>query len=97
SIWIYTPAALERLNEQLQHLPGGDEQVRRCRRLCFSRLQQVHMSELKSGAQVAVPAELTEAVGLHDKAVLIGARDHYELWDAQRWQRYCEPAAKPVP
>ena len=44
SVWVYTPAALERLSEQLEKLPGGDERVRRCRRLCFSRMEAVEMN-----------------------------------------------------
>jgi division/cell wall cluster transcriptional repressor MraZ len=95
SIWVYTPAALERLSEQLERLPGGDEKVRRCRRLCFSRMETVEINHAL-GCMV-LPTELAQAAGMHDKAVLIGARDHYELWDAQRWQQYCEPAAPPAP
>jgi DNA-binding transcriptional regulator/RsmH inhibitor MraZ len=97
SVWVYTAAALEQLNEQLQHLPGGDDQVQRCRRLCYSRFEMVEIKNGKPAISMKLPAELAEAIGLHDKAVIIGARDHYELWDAQRWQQYCKAAASSAP
>lgn len=87
-LWVYTPADLDRLNEQLERLPGGDERVHRCRRLCFSRIEKVLID---GDGRVELPAELIEAAGLKKKLVLIGARDHFELWDAERWQQYSEP------
>ncbi len=90
-LWVYTTADLERLNEKLEQLPGGEERVRRCRRLCFSRMQQVSVED---DGHMVLPGELVQAAGLNHKLVLIGARDHFELWDAERWDRYCEPGEK---
>ena len=35
-----------------------------------------------------VPERLAQFAGLNHEVVLLGVRDHLELWDAQRWQQY---------
>ena len=37
-----------------------------------------------------IPERMAEFVGLQQEAILIGVRDHFELWDAHRWQQYLE-------
>lgn len=90
-LWVYTTAALDRLMERLERLPGGEEKVRRCQRLCYSRMVKVDVDD---AGRLALPPELVQAAGLKQQLVLIGARDHYELWDAERWEKYCETGAR---
>jgi DNA-binding transcriptional regulator/RsmH inhibitor MraZ len=35
-----------------------------------------------------IPDRLLQFAGLQHEAVLIGVRDHLELWDGQRWRDY---------
>ena len=35
-----------------------------------------------------IPDRLIQFAVLQHEVILIGVRDHLELWDAQRWQRY---------
>ena len=37
-----------------------------------------------------VPERLGKFAGLQKEIVLIGVRDHLELWDAVRWQAYVD-------
>ena len=46
----------------------------------------------------AISEKLAEYAGLGKEVVLVGIDDHFELWDAARWQQYSqqkEPSLKP--
>ena len=51
----------------------------------MSRLQWVSAN---SDGVVTLPRELIEAAKLEKDVILIGVRDHLELWDAKSWQEY---------
>ena len=38
--------------------------------------------------RVVVPAYLREMAGLEDEAVIVGSRDHAEIWSPARWNDY---------
>ena len=40
--------------------------------------------------RVVVPDELLKRAGLKKDVSLVGARDHLELWDRSKWERYLE-------
>jgi MraZ protein len=85
SIWVYTEEALERLAEQLNRAPPGDP-----RALVFARLffAQTEMVPVDANGRILILDRLLEFAGLKHEVVLIGVRDHFELWDAERWQKY---------
>ena len=87
SLWLYTQAELERLAEQLDRSPATDSEARVFRRLYFAQTEQVDMDRT---GRVLVPDRLVRFAGLQHEVVLIGVRDHLELWDAARWQQFVE-------
>ena len=44
--------------------------------------------ELDRQGRVLIPAYLREETGLEGEAVVIGARDHAEIWAPKRWAEY---------
>jgi MraZ protein len=84
-LWVYTTGGVEKLAEQLDHNVASDEMARCTRRKYFSRLQRVHAT---TDGLFSLPTELIETVGFKDSVLLIGVRDHFELWDAHQWQQY---------
>ena len=84
-LWLYTQDGLERLAEKLDHAPAADAEVRVFRRLYFAQTESVDVDRT---GRILVPERLTQFAGLRHEVVLIGVRDHLELWDAQRWQEY---------
>jgi MraZ protein len=84
-LWVYTPASLERLGEQLDQRPATDADARIFRRLYFAQMEAV---DLDRSGRILVPERLLQFAGLEHEVVLIGVRDHAELWDAHRWQDY---------
>jgi len=84
-LWLYSQAGLERLAEKLDQAPATDAEVRVFRRLYFAQTEAVDVDRT---GRILVPERLVQFAGLKHEVVLIGVRDHLELWDAQRWQQY---------
>jgi MraZ protein len=90
SLWVYTQAELERLAERLDQAPATDAEARVFRRLYFAQTEQV---DLDRNGRVLVPERLMAFASLTHEVVLLGVRDHLELWDAARWQQFVEQNA----
>jgi MraZ protein len=84
-LWLYTQGGLERLAEKLDQAPATDAEARVFRRLYFAQTEAV---DLDRSGRILVPDRLAQFAGLRHEVVLIGVRDHLELWDAERWQQY---------
>jgi MraZ protein len=87
SLWIYTKDELERLSAKLDQTPATDAEARVFRRLFFAQMEEV---ELDRTGRVLIPDRLVQFAGLEHEVVLLGVRDHLELWNAQRYQAYYE-------
>src|SRR6266436_3255094 len=85
SLWVYTQTELERLAEKLDQAPATDAEARVFRRLYFAQTEAVDVD--RSG-RILLPERLAQFANLRHEVVLLGVRDHLELWDAQRWQQY---------
>src|SRR5271166_3766937 len=85
SLWLYTQDGLEQLAAKLDQAPAADAEARVFRRLYFAQTEAVDMD---GAGRVLIPERLIQFAGLGHEVVLIGVRDHLELWDANRWQQY---------
>ena len=56
------------------------------RRVLNSRAKRVDMD---GSGRIGVSAELRAAAGLAKEVVLVGNTDHFEIWDAKRWDEFC--------
>ena len=90
TLWLYTEAELEKLAAKLDQAPASDTETRLFRRLYFAQTEAVEVD--KSG-RILVPERLGKFAGLHKEVVLLGVRDHLELWDANKWQTYVDTNA----
>jgi MraZ protein len=84
-LWLYTRAGLEQLAARLDQSPATDAEARVFRRLYFAQTEAVDVDRT---GRILVPERLMQFAGLRREVVLIGVRDHLELWDAERWQQY---------
>jgi MraZ protein len=84
-LWLYTQAGLEQLAAKLDQAPATDAEARVFRRLYFAQTEAV---DIDRTGRILIPERLVQFAGLRHEVVLIGVRDHLELWDGQRWQRY---------
>jgi MraZ protein len=84
-LWIGSRQELERLSEKLDQAPDTDAAARVFRRLFYAQMEAVDVD--RSG-RILVPDRLLQHAGIQHDAVLLGVRDHLELWDAKRWQEF---------
>ena len=85
SLLIYTEASFSRLADQLAASSPTGQDVRAFSRLFFSQAERL---ELDRQGRMRVPAELVRHASLDKDAVLVGVRDHLELWDQSKWDAY---------
>jgi MraZ protein len=87
SLWLTTAASLEKLTDKMEKKTEGEDDGKLSRRHYFALTQRVAVD--KAGRFVLPPA-LAAGADLKQEVVLIGVGDHVEVWDAQRWQKYCQ-------
>ncbi len=85
SLALYTEESFARLADQLAASPPTGQDVRAFSRLFFSQAQRI---ELDGQGRIRIPPELVALASLDKEVMLVGVRDHLELWDRQRWQNY---------
>jgi MraZ protein len=79
---IHPPDEWGKVMARLEGLPIGDPAARQTTRALTSRAFPFDMD--KQGRFVLPPA-VREWAGLRDEVVIVGARDHIELWSPERW------------
>ncbi len=72
--------------------PSPNPTARRFQRYVFAGAVE---AELDGQGRVLLPAYLREAVGLTTEAVIVGSRDHAEIWSPARWTDYSRELDEP--
>ncbi|MCA9149334.1 MAG: division/cell wall cluster transcriptional repressor MraZ [Planctomycetales bacterium] len=85
SLALYTEEAFSRLAEQLASSPPTGQDVRAFSRLFYAQAERV---DLDRQGRIRIPPELVKLAALDKDVVLVGVRDHLELWDKARWEAY---------
>src|SRR5436305_13047773 len=76
-LWVFAQDNLEQLAHKLDQAPATDAEVRVFRRLFFAQMEAV---DLDKTGRVLIPDRLVRFAGLGKEVVLIGVRDHLEIW-----------------
>ena len=79
---IFPKTAWDGLSEKVAGLPIADTGSRTFQRFLFGGAFE---AELDRQGRILVPAYLREWAGLTEEAVLVGSRDHAEIWAPDRW------------
>lgn len=87
SLWLFTQDCLERQADKLDQNDSPDADGRVFRRLWFAQTEAVDVDRT---GRILLPDRLIAQSGLSHEVVLLGVRDHLELWDAKKWQEYIE-------
>lgn len=85
SLALYPSATFAKLAEQIERTSPYAPDVRAFSRMFYARSQPV---DVDPQGRLRIPAELAQLAGLEKKVVLLGVRDHLELWDQDRWEQY---------
>jgi transcriptional regulator MraZ len=82
---IHTRDGWQALQDKVAALPITVPAARLFNRQIFSGALE---SDLDKQGRVLLPAYLREEIGLASEAVVVGIRDHGEIWAPQRWSDY---------
>lgn len=85
SLSLFSESEFERVATRLQHESPHGKDVRDFSRLFFAQAQAV---ETDAQGRMRVPAELAKLAGLEGEVVILGVRDHVEIWNRLRWDAY---------
>lgn len=87
SLALYSTRGFQEMAERLgQHSPTARD-VRAFSRLLYARATRV---EVDRQGRIRLPHDLTALIGVDRELVLVGVRDHLELWEPKRWEAYLE-------
>ena len=82
---IHPKASWDALAAKVAALPITDMQSRRFQRFVFSQALE---AEMDRQGRLLLPAYLRDSIGLGVDAVVVGSRDHAEIWAPDRWDAY---------
>jgi len=89
---IHTRTGWDALAARVAGLPITDAGARLFQRQIFGGALE---AELDRQGRVLLPAYLREEAGLRDEALVVGARDHAEIWAPDRWAEYSRAMQDP--
>ncbi len=98
SVWIDACLAIfprrewEGLADKVSALPLADADARKFQRWLFANAFEV---VLDRQGRLVVPSTLRDAAGLGTEAVVVGARDHAEIWSPARWDALSQEMSSP--
>lgn len=87
SLELYAEAAFSQLATSLEDGPRNAREVRAFNRLFYA---QVQMLEIDKHGRIRLPVELAQLSSLEKEIVLLGVRDHIEIWDGRKWEAYLD-------
>jgi len=82
---IHTKSGWDNLADKIATLPITDEPSRLFSRFIFAGAVE---ASLDGQGRVLLPTYLREMAGLEGEAVIVGSRDHAEIWAPARWDDY---------
>jgi MraZ protein len=89
---IFPMDAWESLAAKVAALPFTDPNARLLQRQLFAGASE---TELDKQGRILVPATLRSFAGLEGEAMVLGSRDHAEIWAPQRWDVYSQALEDP--
>jgi MraZ protein len=85
SLAIYTHEVFDQLGQRLAQASPVAQDMRSFSRLFYAQAQ---MAEVDKQGRMRIPPELAQLASLTNEVVLLGVRDHMELWNAGAWDSY---------
>lgn len=84
---IYTMERWNEFDEKFKQMPQSNPSVRRYIRTFYGNAQEV---EPDNNGRVMIPQKLRDIAEIKKDVVTIGAYDHLEVWDADKYRDYIE-------
>ncbi len=87
ALWLWPPRTFERMAGHIEATLAPAPALMDVDEITFPEAERL---ELDAAGRVRVPEEMLAAAGLGTRVVVIGMRNHLEIWDPDRWQKYVE-------
>ena len=91
-IFGFDRASWEKEAEKQLQQPVTEEKGRDIRRYLFAAAEKAEIDKL---GRLLVPTHLKEYAEIVDKVKVIGAGDHFEIWEISRWIAYSKTLSNP--
>lgn len=85
SLALYSEKAFAALAQRLEQASPAGPDVRAFGRLFYAKAQSI---ELDSQGRFCIPQDLYQLAQLGKEVVMVGVRDHIELWNVDKWEQY---------
>jgi len=92
-ILVYTRADWERETGKELQLPISDKKGREIKRYLFSGAE---LAEIDKVGRVLIPQLLKNYAGIEKEVAVLGAGDHFEVWEPKVWRQYFERREKKI-
>ena len=86
-LFLYTPDEFDRIGEEVDAQPMGEESVRDFSRNFHS---QAETYAIDRSGRLLMPEHLKRLAGLDDRVVIAGVGRRAELWEPQTWDERFE-------
>jgi MraZ protein len=86
-LWLYPDRYYEELVSRYPAELIPDEQILRYEQITFGLAR---LLELDKTGRIILPDKMIQRSGLGKEVVIIGVRDHLELWNKAEWEQYVE-------
>lgn len=86
-IFGFSPEGFEQESKKQLEISATEERARYLRRYLFASSVPV---ELDSQGRFVIPSALLTYAKLEDSVVIIGAGDHFEIWNNSLWQKHIQ-------
>ncbi len=87
ALCLYTPEVYRRRSPRFDPDELADEDVRSFQRLYYSLTEYVEVDRL---GRVLLPERLLRRCNITKNVAIVGAYDHIQVWDADRWQGWLD-------
>lgn len=90
-ILVYTRTDWERETGKELQLPISDSRGREIKRYLFSGAELVEIDKV---GRILIPQVLKTYAGIKKEVAVLGAGDHFEVWEPKTWRKYFEKREK---
>ena len=85
SLALYAEETFQRLANRVEQGASDGRDLSAFSRLFYAQAQRI---DLDKQGRLRLPIELAELAGLRREIMLLGVRDHLEIWNRELWETY---------
>lgn len=86
-LYLYTPRSYEEVAPEFDASSQTDPDVRNYQRVTYGLSEDLEMDRM---GRVLIPEHLVAECGLSKEVVIVGVKDHMEVWPRDRWEAFVE-------